>query len=124
MDQNQAKDSVINLLPAILSRMTHIWNVMSASESYNQEQSSWFLGHPKVIKAYITDMLGPISLHYGLPFILSIATVWGEKPKKSKVIYIHRLNSANVDIKKSFFPFLYVLKGVDAELSVSFSTFF
>jgi hypothetical protein len=76
---------MINLLPAILARMTHIWKVMSASESLSQEQSSWFLGHPKVIKAYITDMLGPISLHYGVPFVLSIAGTLGEKQKKSKV---------------------------------------
>ena len=48
MDSYQAKDSLTNHLPSILSRMVHIWKVMNQSEAFGNDHSAWFLGNPKV----------------------------------------------------------------------------
>ena len=47
--QMHIKESLIDHLPSILSRMTYIWKVMNQSEAFGNEHSAWFLGNPKVL---------------------------------------------------------------------------
>ena len=47
--QMHIKESLIDHLPSILSRMTYIWKVMNQSEAFGNEHSAWFLGNRIVL---------------------------------------------------------------------------
>ena len=115
--QSQARDSLINLLPSILSSMTQVWQrcnlLLSSSASaaiyfdqhsqqQQQHQYSWILGHPVLIKQCITDMLCPIAQQHSLAFMTAIGAVWGEKRKRSRLNQDHKVI---IELVKSIKPF-------------------
>jgi hypothetical protein len=110
--QLQAKDSLTNHLPSILSRMTHIWKAMNQSEAFGNDHSAWFLGNPKAIKKHISEMLSPIAANHGVSFTIAIGTVWGEKKKKSK------LNKGQFELDHKVL--IEVIKSLKSSFSISF----
>lgn len=118
----QAKESLLNLLPSILSHMTQVWqrcNVLlnsnnavnilfdqqqihSQQQQQQQHQYSWILGHPILIKQCITEMLNPIAQYHSVAFMTAIGNVWGEKRKRSKLNQEHKVIIELVRSLKSF----------------------
>jgi hypothetical protein len=131
LNQSQAKDCIIHLLPSIISSMAQVWqrcnlllnsknlyginfsfsadnNIQNASNIQQQQQTSsnhqyaWILGHPSVIKQCITEMLNPIAQTHSQQFMIAIGSVWGEKRKKSRVYQEHKIIIELIRSLKSF----------------------
>ncbi len=116
----QARDSLLNLLPSILSHMTQVWhrctillnsnnsaNILqfeqtSQQQSQPQHQYSWILGHPVLIRQCITEMLNPIAQYHSLAFMQAIGSVWGEKKKRTRLNQDHKVIIELVRSLKSF----------------------
>ena len=104
LNQGQARECLIQLVPSILSTMAQVWqrcNLLLASfglfgvnvlfEQHVQGAYSWVLGHPLAIKNCITEMLNQIAQWNAVHLITAVGTVWGEKRRKSRLFLEHRV---------------------------------
>lgn len=126
INQMQARECLINLLPSVLSTMAQVWqkcnlllnsfnlydiNVLFEQHIQQSNQYSWVLGHPLTIKQCITDLLNPIAVHHSAQFMIAIGTVWGEKRKKSRVFLEHKVIIELIKSLKSF-PISVILQNI------------
>lgn len=104
LNQAQARECLVQLLPSVLSTMAQVWqrcNLLLASfglfgvnvlfEQHVQGAYSWVLGHPLAIKNCITEMLNQVAQWNASQFMIAVGAVWGEKRRKSRLFLEHRI---------------------------------
>jgi hypothetical protein len=87
-DLSDARQSILNKFPLIVSSILFIWNTISIS----QTNSIWSETNIKQIRESIVEFVASLTKSNGISFLRAVARCWGERKQQQKVSTVSRDN--------------------------------
>ncbi|CAF2541147.1 unnamed protein product [Rotaria sp. Silwood2] len=87
-DQSDARQSMLNKLPLILSSLLFIWKTISI----NQTNSIWLVKNIKLVREKIIEFMSSLTKSNGVSFLRAVVLCWSERKQQQKSSIIQRDN--------------------------------